>query len=78
VADRALDGGLDGWSELEGMGWEHLLIGNRMSANISSYFAYDSLYEEACKDFDGSLEDSDITLKFVVPNSTKTSGLSLW
>lgn len=44
------------------MGWESLLVGNGMSINVSSYFAYDSLYEEACKDYDGSLDDEDIAI----------------
>lgn len=44
------------------MGWENLLVGNGMSINVSSYFAYDSLYEEACGDFDGSLDDDDIAI----------------
>jgi hypothetical protein len=41
---------------------ESLLVGNGMSINVSSYFAYDSLYEEACKDFDGSLDREDIAI----------------
>jgi uncharacterized protein DUF4917 len=44
------------------MGWESLLVGNGMSINVSSYFAYDSLYEEACKDFDGSLDKEDVAI----------------
>lgn len=44
------------------MEWEGLLVGNGMSINVSSYFAYDSLYEEACKDFDGGLDDEDMAI----------------
>ena len=33
-----------------------------MSINVSPYFAYDSLYEEARKDFDGSLDNEDVAI----------------
>jgi hypothetical protein len=45
MADRAPDGRLEDWADLDDIGWESLLVGNGMSIDVSSYFAYDSLYE---------------------------------
>lgn len=43
----APDGSLLDWSEIEGDGWRSILVGNGLSINISRYFNYGSLYEEA-------------------------------
>ena len=54
------DGTLHDWSDLQGLGWGALLVGNGLSVNISRDFAYESLYEEADQSsVDGSLTDDD-------------------
>ncbi|MEZ5077110.1 MAG: DUF4917 family protein [Solirubrobacterales bacterium] len=43
----APDGSLRDWSEIADEGWSAILLGNGLSVNLSRYFAYQSLYEEA-------------------------------
>lgn len=43
----APDGTLRDWSEISADGWSAILVGNGLSVNLSRYFAYQSLYEEA-------------------------------
>ncbi len=62
MANRAPDGQLEDWGDLGELGRGNLLVGNGMSINVSPYFAYDSLYGEACKDFDGGLDGEDIAI----------------
>jgi Domain of unknown function (DUF4917) len=45
----APDGKLRDWSEIADQGWSAILVGNGLSINLSRYFAYQSLYEEAKK-----------------------------
>jgi hypothetical protein len=43
----APDGSLHEWSEIAEDDWASILVGNGLSINLSRYFAYQSLYEEA-------------------------------
>lgn len=43
----APDGSLHEWSEIAEDDWTSILVGNGLSINLSRYFAYQSLYEEA-------------------------------
>jgi hypothetical protein len=45
----APDGTLRNWSEIAADDWSAILVGNGLSINLSRYFAYRSLYEEAKK-----------------------------
>jgi hypothetical protein len=47
VAGQAPDGSLEDWRDIEDDGWRSILIGNGLSINVSRYFDYGSLYEEA-------------------------------
>jgi hypothetical protein len=46
--DHPIDGSLRAWGEVAGeCEWSSLLLGNGLSRNVSSDFAYPSLYDEA-------------------------------
>jgi hypothetical protein len=47
MAGGAPDGSLQDWSDIEDDGWRSILVGNGLSINVSRYFDYGSLYEEA-------------------------------
>lgn len=50
MVDHPADGGLFDWSEISvEEAWDAILIGNGLSINLSRYFGYGSLYEEANK-----------------------------
>lgn len=60
VVDHPADGKLHDWSEIEDEGWDPILVGNGLSINLSRYFAYQSLYDEArprCREAGLSDED---------------------
>jgi hypothetical protein len=47
---HVIDGELDSWCDVEGLeDWRDLLVGNGLSSHIWPGFAYQSLYERACK-----------------------------
>ncbi len=56
----APDGSLREWSEIAEDDWTSILVGNGLSINLSRYFAYQSLYEEAKpRRGEGGLSDQD-------------------
>lgn len=54
------DGSLRDWGEIEDDGWRSILVGNGLSINVSRYFNYQSLYDEAKpRRGEGGLGDKD-------------------
>lgn len=58
MVDHPADGKLHDWGDLAYKGWDAVLVGNGFSINLSRYFAYQSLYEEANKN-PATLRDKD-------------------
>lgn len=57
------DGALRAWEEIADKGWDTLLAGNGLSINVSSRFAYESLYGEAEKALEnGPLDALDLAM----------------
>lgn len=59
MSKAAPDGTLCDWNEIADDGWSAILVGNGLSINLSRYFAYHSLYEEAKKSRRGEQNLSD-------------------
>lgn len=80
VTDLAPDGYLSDWSEIAHQGWKTLVVGNGLSINVSRYFAYESLFEEAGKsldDGDRAIFESFDTTNFEVVLAKLRDGITL-